>query len=156
MSSQEGNNVKVVGITGNFDNAQNGVKEIFGDEDFRAGLEKEGYLLSSANSINIGRLVPQIVYYFYGYFKLVKEGKIKKDDEINVVVPTGNFGNILAAYYAKRMGLPVQKFICASNDNKVLADFFDTGIYDKRRELILTESPSMDILVSSNLRKIII
>lgn len=155
MSTQEGNNVKVYGITGNFDNAQNGVKEIFGDEDFKEELKKEGYLLSSANSINIGRLVPQIVYYFYGYFKLVKEGKIKEDEKINVVVPTGNFGNILAAYYAKRMGLPVEKFICASNDNKVLADFFHTGIYDKRRELILTESPSMDILVSSNLERLL-
>lgn len=155
MSTQEGNNVKVYGITGNFDNAQNGVKEIFGDEDFKEELKKEGYLLSSANSINIGRLVPQIVYYFYGYSKLVKEGKIKEDEKINVVVPTGNFGNILAAYYAKRMGLPVQKFICASNDNKVLADFFHTGVYDKRRELILTESPSMDILVSSNLERLL-
>jgi len=155
MSTQEGSNVKVYGITGNFDNAQNGVKEIFGDEDFKERLKKEGYLLSSANSINIGRLVPQIVYYFYGYFKLVKEGKIKEDDKINVVVPTGNFGNILAAYYAKRMGLPVEKFICASNDNKVLTDFFHTGIYDKRRELILTESPSMDILVSSNLERLL-
>ncbi|HEY5524344.1 MAG TPA: threonine synthase [Clostridium sp.] len=155
MSTQEGNNVKVYGITGNFDNAQNGVKEIFGDEDFKEELKKEGYLLSSANSINIGRLVPQIVYYFYGYFKLVKEGKIKEDEKINVVVPTGNFGNILAAYYAKRMGLPVEKFICASNDNKVLTDFFHTGTYDKRRELILTESPSMDILVSSNLERLL-
>ena len=155
MSTQEGNNVKVYGITGNFDNAQNGVKEIFGDEEFKEELKKEGYLLSSANSINIGRLVPQIVYYFYGYFKLVKEGKIKEDEKINVVVPTGNFGNILAAYYAKRMGLPVEKFICASNDNKVLTDFFHTGIYDKRRELILTESPSMDILVSSNLERLL-
>lgn len=155
MSTQEGNNVKVYGITGNFDNAQNGVKEIFGNEDFKEELKKEGYLLSSANSINIGRLVPQIVYYFYGYFKLVKEGKIKEDEKINVVVPTGNFGNILAAYYAKRMGLPVEKFICASNDNKVLTDFFHTGIYDKRRELILTESPSMDILVSSNLERLL-
>lgn len=155
MSTQEGNNVKVYGITGNFDNAQNGVKEIFGDEEFKAELKKEGYLLSSANSINIGRLVPQIVYYFYGYFKLVKEGKIKEDEKINVVVPTGNFGNILAAYYAKRMGLPIEKFICASNDNKVLTDFFHTGDYDKRRELILTESPSMDILVSSNLERLL-
>lgn len=155
MSTQEGKNVKVYGITGNFDNAQNGVKEIFGNEKFKEELKKEGYLLSSANSINIGRLVPQIVYYFYGYFKLVKEGKIKEDEKINVVVPTGNFGNILAAYYAKRMGLPVEKFICASNDNKVLTDFFHTGSYDKRRELILTESPSMDILVSSNLERLL-
>ncbi|MGG7178698.1 threonine synthase [Clostridium paraputrificum] len=155
MATQEGKNVKVFGITGNFDNAQTGVKEIFGDEGFKAELKKEGYLLSSANSINIGRLVPQIVYYFYGYFKLIEEGKIKEGEEINVVVPTGNFGNILASYYAKRMGLPINKFICASNENKVLTDFFKSGKYDKRRELVLTESPSMDILVSSNLERLL-
>lgn len=155
MVTQEGNNVKVCGIKGNFDNAQTGVKEIFADEDFKSKLAKEGYRLSSANSINIGRLVPQIVYYFYGYFKLVEQGKIKLDEKINVVVPTGNFGNILASYYAKQMGLPVNKFICASNDNKVLTDFFLSGTYDKRRELILTESPSMDILVSSNLERLL-
>ena len=112
-------------------------------------------MLSSANSINIGRLVPQIVYYFYGYFNLVNQGVIKKDDAINVVVPTGNFGNILAGYYAKQMGLPIDKFICASNENKVLTDFFETGVYDKKRELVLTESPSMDILVSSNLERLL-
>ncbi|MCE5221233.1 MAG: threonine synthase [Clostridium sp.] len=155
MSSQEGNNVKVVGIKGNFDDAQTGVKEIFGDDDFRAGLAQKGFILSSANSINIGRLVPQIVYYFYGYFNLVNQGIIKKDDAINVVVPTGNFGNILAGYYAKQMGLPIDKFICASNENKVLTDFFETGVYDKKRELVLTESPSMDILVSSNLERLL-
>jgi threonine synthase len=155
MVTQEGNNVKVFGITGNFDNAQTGVKEIFGDETFKEELKKEGYLLSSANSINIGRLVPQIVYYFYGYFKLVEQEKIKLGEEINVAIPTGNFGNILASYYAKRMGLPVHKFICASNENKVLTDFFQSGTYDKRRELILTESPSMDILVSSNLERLL-
>jgi threonine synthase len=155
MSSQEGNNVKVIGITGNFDDAQTGVKEIFGDDDFRAGLAQKGNILSSANSINIGRLVPQIVYYFYGYFNLVNQGVIKKDDAINVVVPTGNFGNILAGYYAKQMGLPIDKFICASNENKVLTDFFETGVYDKKRELVLTESPSMDILVSSNLERLL-
>ncbi|MBD7913023.1 MULTISPECIES: threonine synthase [Clostridium] len=155
MVTQEGNNVKVFGITGNFDNAQTGVKEIFGDESFKEEVRRGGYLLSSANSINIGRLVPQIVYYFYGYFKLVGQGKIKLGEEINVAVPTGNFGNILASYYAKRMGLPVHKFICASNENKVLTEFFQTGIYDKRRELILTESPSMDILVSSNLERLL-
>jgi len=155
MSSQEGNNVKVVGIKGNFDDAQNGVKEIFGDNDFRTGLADKGFILSSANSINIGRLVPQIVYYFYGYFNLVNQGVIKKDDAINVVVPTGNFGNILAGYYAKQMGLPIDKFICASNENKVLTDFFETGVYDKKRELVLTESPSMDILVSSNLERLL-
>lgn len=155
MSSQEGNNVKVIGIKGNFDDAQTGVKEIFGDDDFRAGLAQKGFILSSANSINIGRLVPQIVYYFYGYFDLVNQGIIRKDDAINVVVPTGNFGNILAGYYAKQMGLPIDKFICASNENKVLTDFFETGVYDKKRELVLTESPSMDILVSSNLERLL-
>lgn len=155
MSSQEGNNVKVIGIKGNFDDAQTGVKEIFGDDDFKSGLVEKGYVLSSANSINIGRLVPQIVYYFYGYFNLVNQGVIKLDDKINVVVPTGNFGNILAGYYAKQMGLPIDKFICASNENKILTDFFETGVYDKRRELVLTESPSMDILVSSNLERLL-
>ena len=155
MVSQEGNNVKVIGIKGNFDDAQTGVKEIFGDNDFRAGLVDNGYVLSSANSINIGRLVPQIVYYFYGYFNLVNQGVVKLDDPINVVVPTGNFGNILAGYYAKQMGLPIDRFICASNENKVLTDFFETGVYDKKRELILTESPSMDILVSSNLERLL-
>ena len=155
MVSQEGDNVKVIGIKGNFDDAQTGVKEIFGDQDFRAGLVNKGYVLSSANSINIGRLVPQIVYYFYGYFNLVNQGVVKLDDPINVVVPTGNFGNILAGYYAKQMGLPIDKFICASNENKVLTDFFETGVYDKKRELVLTESPSMDILVSSNLERLL-
>lgn len=155
MSTQEGKNVKVFAIEGNFDNAQSGVKEIFADDEYKKALLKKGYILSSANSINIGRLVPQIVYYFYGYFKLIEQGKIKEGDKINVVVPTGNFGNILASYYAKQMGLPVNKFICASNDNKVLTDFFISGSYDKRRELILTESPSMDILVSSNLERLL-
>ena len=155
MATQEGDNVKVFGIKGNFDNAQTGVKKIFGDERLKEELKKNGYILSSANSINIGRLVPQIVYYFYGYFKLIEQGKIKEDEEINVVVPTGNFGNILASYYGKQMGLPINKFICASNENKVLTDFFQTGVYDKRRELILTQSPSMDILVSSNLERLL-
>lgn len=155
MSSQEGNNVKVIGIRGNFDDAQTGVKEIFGDNNFREKLVQKGFVLSSANSINIGRLVPQIVYYFYGYFNLINQGVIKKDELINVVVPTGNFGNILAGYYAKQMGLPIDKFICASNENKVLTDFFETGVYDKKRELVLTESPSMDILVSSNLERLL-
>ena len=155
MATQEGENVKVFGINGNFDNAQTGVKKIFGDEKLKEELKKNGYILSSANSINIGRLVPQIVYYFYGYFKLIEQGKIKEDEEINVVVPTGNFGNILASYYGKQMGLPINKFICASNENKVLTDFFQTGIYDRRRELILTQSPSMDILVSSNLERLL-
>ncbi|MDB2115771.1 MULTISPECIES: threonine synthase [Clostridium] len=155
MATQEGDNVKVFGIKGNFDNAQTEVKKIFGDERLKEELKKNGYILSSANSINIGRLVPQIVYYFYGYFKLIEQGKIKEDEEINVVVPTGNFGNILASYYGKKMGLPINKFICASNENKVLTDFFQTGVYDKRRELILTQSPSMDILVSSNLERLL-
>lgn len=155
MITQQGNNVKVIGINGNFDDAQRSVKEIFGDNDFKDNLLKKGVALSSANSINIGRLVPQIVYYFYGYFNLVKKGAIKQGEKINVVVPTGNFGNILASYYAKQMGLPIDKFICASNENKVLTDFFKSGIYDKRRELVLTESPSMDILVSSNLERLL-
>ncbi|MBQ6819911.1 MAG: threonine synthase [Clostridium sp.] len=155
MVSQEGNNVRVVGIRGNFDDAQRGVKEIFTDNNFKDKLKEKKYLLSSANSINIGRLIPQIVYYFYGYFQLVKKQKIKIGQKINVVVPTGNFGNILAAYYAREMGLPISKFICASNENNVLSDFFNKGIYDKRRELILTESPSMDILVSSNLERLL-
>ena len=155
MVTQEGNNVKVISIKGNFDNAQTGVKNIFADKEFKKQLKDKGYILSSANSINIGRLVPQIVYYFYGYFELLRQGSIKNGEEINVVVPTGNFGNILASYYAKQMGLPINKFICASNENKVLTDFFNSGIYDKRRELILTESPSMDILVSSNLERLL-
>lgn len=155
MITQEGNNLRVVGIRGNFDDAQRGVKEIFGDNEFKKELIKNKILLSSANSINIGRLVPQIVYYFYGYLQLVNEQKIKFGDKINVVVPTGNFGNILASYYAREMGLPIAKFICASNENNVLSDFFNEGIYDKRRDLILTESPSMDILISSNLERLL-
>ena len=155
MVTQEGSNLRVVGIKGNFDDAQRGVKEIFGDNSFKEELLKMNYRLSSANSINIGRLVPQIIYYFYGYLKLVNKQQIKMGDKINVVVPTGNFGNILAAYYAREMGLPVAKFICASNENNVLSDFFNKGVYDKRRDLILTESPSMDILVSSNLERLL-
>lgn len=155
MVTQEGANVRVVGINGNFDDAQKGVKEIFGDIEFKEDLLQRGFRLSSANSINIGRLVPQIIYYFYGYFQLVNKQKIKLGDKINVVVPTGNFGNILASYYAREMGLPIAKFICSSNENKVLADFFNEGVYDRRRELILTESPSMDILISSNLERLL-
>ena len=155
MVTQEGNNVKVIGIRGNFDNAQSGVKSIFGDNELKKKLKEEGFLLSSANSINIGRLIPQIVYYFYGYFDLVNKQKIKEGDKINIVVPTGNFGNILAAYYGKKMGLPIGKLICSSNENNVLTDFLKTGVYDKRRELILTESPSMDILISSNLERLL-
>lgn len=155
MVTQEGSNVKVIGIRGNFDNAQSGVKSIFWDNELKKKLKEEGFLLSSANSINIGRLIPQIVYYFYGYFDLVNKQKIKEGDKINIVVPTGNFGNILAAYYGKKMGLPIGKLICSSNENNVLTDFLKTGVYDKRRELILTESPSMDILISSNLERLL-
>ena len=155
MATQKGANVKVVGIHGNFDDAQSGVKALFGDAELKKEMEEEGFQFSSANSINIGRLVPQIVYYVYAYAKLYANGEIEKDEKINFVVPTGNFGNILAAYYAKQMGLPVEKLICASNDNKVLYDFFRTGSYDRNREFILTSSPSMDILISSNLERLI-
>ncbi len=155
MVTQKGDNTFVVGITGNFDDAQTGVKKMFSDTELAAYMNEKGYQFSSANSINIGRLVPQIVYYVYAYSRLVANGSIKAGDKINVVVPTGNFGNILAAYYAKEMGLPIAKFICASNDNKVLYDFFKTGTYDRNREFILTTSPSMDILISSNLERLI-
>ena len=155
MVTQKGDNVKVIGITGNFDDAQTGVKNIFGDKEMEEELAKAGFVFSSANSINIGRLVPQVVYYVYAYAKLVKEGRIKAGDAINVTVPTGNFGNILAGYYAKQIGVPIAKLICASNENKVLFDFFETGCYDRNREFILTTSPSMDILISSNLERLI-
>ena len=155
MLTQKGKNTFVVAIHGNFDDAQRGVKEIFEDESLREELAKNNCQLSSANSINIGRLVPQMVYYVYAYAKLLGEGEIGVGEPINVVVPTGNFGNILAAYYAKEMGIPIGKLICASNENKVLFDFFTTGKYNKNREFILTSSPSMDILVSSNLERLI-
>ena len=155
MVTQKGANTYVVGITGNFDDAQTAVKKMFNDKELAAELSQAGFQFSSANSINIGRLVPQIVYYVYAYAQLVKEGRIKAGEEINVTVPTGNFGNILAAYYAKNMGLPIKKLICASNDNKVLYDFFRTGAYDRNRDFILTTSPSMDILISSNLERLI-
>ena len=155
MVTQKGDNTYVVAIKGNFDQAQSGVKAIFGDKKLAAEMDKRGYQFSSANSINIGRLVPQVAYYVYAYAKLYAEGKLAKDQKMNVVVPTGNFGNILAAYYAKNMGLPIAKLICASNENKVLFDFFKTGEYDKNREFILTTSPSMDILISSNLERLI-
>jgi len=155
MVTQKGNNTSVVGIIGNFDDAQTGVKNMFNDKELAKEMDEKGFQFSSANSINIGRLVPQMVYYVYAYTRLVADGSIKAGDKINVVVPTGNFGNILAAYYAKEMGLPIAKFICASNDNKVLYDFFETGVYDKNREFILTTSPSMDILISSNLERLI-
>ena len=155
MVTQKGKNTFVVGINGNFDQAQTGVKQMFGDKALAAEMDAAGYQFSSANSINIGRLVPQVVYYVYAYAKMYANGAIAKDEKINVVVPTGNFGNILAAFYAKNMGLPIGKLICASNENKVLYDFFSTGTYDKNREFILTSSPSMDILISSNLERLI-
>lgn len=155
MVTQKGANTYVVGITGNFDDAQTAVKKMFNDREMAEELDRAGFQFSSANSINIGRLVPQIVYYVYAYGKLVKKGEIQAGDKINVVVPTGNFGNILAAYYAKEMGLPINKLICASNENKVLFDFFRTGTYDRKRKFILTTSPSMDILISSNLERLI-
>ena len=155
MLTQKGANTSVVGISGNFDDAQSGVKKIFGDKEFAKELAGRGYQLSSANSINIGRLVPQVVYYVYAYAKLLENGEIENGEKINVTVPTGNFGNILAAYFAKQMGVPIDKLICASNDNKVLYDFFKTGVYDKNRPFILTSSPSMDILISSNLERLI-
>ena len=155
MITQEGDNTHVFAIHGNFDDAQTGVKRIFSDDDFAKKLAARGIKLSSANSINIGRLVPQIVYYVYAYAKLLKNEEIAEGEQINVVVPTGNFGNILAAYYAKQMGVPIAKLVCASNENKVLFDFFQTGVYDKNREFILTTSPSMDILISSNLERLI-
>ncbi|MDY4574485.1 MAG: threonine synthase [Intestinibacter sp.] len=155
MKTTKGLNTCVVGINGNFDDAQTGVKNIFADEDFNKELKEKGYILSSANSINMGRLLPQVVYYFYAYLQLVKENEISLGDKVNFVVPTGNFGNILAGYFAKQMGLPVNKFVCASNDNNVLYDFFTTGVYNKNRELKLTTSPSMDILISSNLERLL-
>ena len=155
MVTQQGANTQVIGIFGNFDDAQTGVKNLFNNTELAARLKKAGYLFSSANSINIGRLVPQIVYYVYSYASLYKKGQVSEGEKINVVVPTGNFGNILAAYYAKKIGVPLDKLICASNENKVLYDFFESGRYDKNRDFVLTESPSMDILVSSNLERLI-
>ena len=155
MVTQKGANTFVVGINGNFDQAQTGVKKMFNDSALEAEMDAAGYQFSSANSINIGRLVPQVVYYVYAYSRLYKNGVIAKDEKINVTVPTGNFGNILAAFYAKNMGLPIAKLICASNENKVLFDFFRTGVYDRNRDFILTTSPSMDILISSNLERLI-
>lgn len=155
MVTQKGSNVDVVAIHGNFDDAQSGVKAMFEDKRLNGELASKGYQFSSANSINIGRLVPQIVYYVYAYAKLLKYGEIEAGERIHVVVPTGNFGNILAAYYAKQMGIPIGKLVCASNQNKVLFDFFETGIYDKNRDFVLTSSPSMDILISSNLERLI-
>lgn len=155
MVTQKESNTKVIGVKGNFDDCQSKVKELFSDEDLKKKMSDAGFQFSSANSINIGRLVPQIAYYVYAYGKLLREDRIKEGEAINICVPTGNFGNILAAFYAKNMGLPVNKLICASNDNKVLFDFFKNGTYDKNREFILTDSPSMDILISSNLERLI-
>ena len=155
MVTQKGENTFVVGIKGNFDQAQTGVKQMFSDAALAQEMDRAGYQFSSANSINIGRLVPQIVYYVYAYAQMYQKGEIGENETINVVVPTGNFGNILAAFYAKNMGLPIGKLICASNENKVLYDFFKTGVYDKNREFVLTSSPSMDILISSNLERLI-
>lgn len=155
MVTQKGENTFVVGIIGNFDDAQTGVKNMFNDKELAKEMDAANLQFSSANSINIGRLVPQMVYYVYAYSRLVADHSIQAGDAINVVVPTGNFGNILAAYYAKAMGLPIATFICASNENKVLYDFFQTGTYDKNRKFILTSSPSMDILISSNLERLI-
>lgn len=155
MVTQRGNNVRVIGITGNFDDAQSGVKELFSDKELEAELASRGYRFSSANSINIGRLVPQVAYYVWSYVQLMAAGKIQNGDKINVTVPTGNFGNILAGYYAKKMGVPINMLVCASNENRVLYDFFGSGTYDKNREFKLTSSPSMDILISSNLERLI-
>ncbi|WP_125152828.1 threonine synthase [Clostridium rectalis] len=155
MITQEGDNTFVIGINGNFDHAQSGVKEIFNSKELNSSVNDKGYILTSANSINIGRLLPQIIYYIYSYAQLVKNKEIESGENINIVVPTGNFGNILAAYYAKNMGLPVNKLICASNENNVLTDFFNTGIYNKNRNFKVTISPSMDILISSNLERLI-
>lgn len=155
MVTHKGNNTYVVAIKGNFDDAQSGVKKIFTDNEFSKVLYENNYMFSSANSINIGRLVPQIVYYFKAYLNLYKNGDVNPNEKINVTVPTGNFGNILAAYYAKLMGIPIDKLICASNKNNVLKDFMDEGVYDKNREFFTTISPSMDILISSNLERLL-
>lgn len=155
MITQRGDNTCVIGIEGNFDDAQSGVKAIFADQDLNSRLKKAGKMFSSANSINIGRLIPQVVYYFYAYAQLCRNEDIPCGEEVNFIVPTGNFGNILAGYYAQKMGLPIRKLICASNENKVLYDFFATGVYDKNRPFVTTISPSMDILISSNLERLL-
>ena len=155
MVTQAGKNVHVVAVKGNFDDAQTGVKILFGDKELKGKLAKNGMAFSSANSINWGRLVPQIVYYFSSYVDAIKAGRIKYGDKVNFSVPTGNFGDILAGYFAKLMGLPVNKFICASNSNNVLSDFINTGVYNRNRPFHKTVSPSMDILVSSNLERLL-
>lgn len=155
MVTQKGDNTYVIGIKGNFDDAQTGVKKMFSNKELAKVMNDNGFQFSSANSINIGRLVPQVVYYVKAYADLLKQGALKAGEPMNVVVPTGNFGNILASYYAKQMGIPIGKFVCASNKNKVLFDFFETGRYDRNREFYVTTSPSMDILISSNLERMI-
>lgn len=155
MVTEKGKNTKVVSVKGNFDDCQTGVKQIFNNTELKKELDAKGYVFSSANSINIGRLFPQVAYYVYAYGRMVKQGEIKAGEKINFVVPTGNFGNILAGFYAKKMGLPIDKLICASNENKVLFDFFMSGEYNRKRDFILTSSPSMDILISSNLERLI-
>lgn len=155
MTTQEGSNVGVCALKGNFDDCQNGVKDIFTDPEIKEKMNEHGLMFSSANSINWGRLLPQIAYYISAYASLAESGEIALGDKVNIVVPTGNFGNILAAYYAKHMGLPVNRLICASNVNKVLTDFINTGIYDRNREFFTTCSPSMDILISSNLERLL-
>ena len=155
MVTQKGANTYVIGIKGNFDDAQTGVKKMFSNKELAKVMNDNGFQFSSANSINIGRLVPQVVYYVKAYADLLKQGALKAGEPMNVVVPTGNFGNILASYYAKQMGIPIGKFVCASNKNKVLFDFFETGKYDRNREFYVTTSPSMDILISSNLERMI-
>lgn len=155
MLGQRGNNLTAIAIEGNFDDAQTEVKRIFNDTIFNQQLQQNGYQFSSANSMNIGRLIPQIAYYFSAYGQLVDKGKIKSGDALNFAVPTGNFGDILAGYYAKKLGLPINKLICASDENNVLTDFFKTGEYNRQREFYLTNSPAMDILVSSNLERLL-
>ena len=155
MVSQTGKNVKVVGIHGNFDDAQSAVKKAFASEELKVASDQHNVFLSSANSINVGRLIPQIVYYFHSYFELVRNNEIKLGDKINFCVPSGNFGNCLAGYFAKKMGLPIDKFVCASNKNNILTDFFTTGKYDANREFYKTNAPAMDILVSSNLERLV-
>lgn len=155
MVTQKGDNTYVIGIKGNFDDAQTGVKKMFSNKELAKVMNDNGFQFSSANSINIGRLVPQVVYYVKAYADLLKQGALKAGEPMNIVVPTGNFGNILASYYAKQMGIPIGKFVCASNKNKVLFDFFETGRYDRNREFYVTTSPSMDILISSNLERMI-
>mgnify|MGYP001100416015 CR=1 FL=1 len=155
MNTQEGENVYVVGIEGNFDDAQAGVKAIFADADFNRIMKNSGYRLSSANSINWGRLVPQLIYYISSYLDMIEHGDLNWEESFDVVVPTGNFGNILAAYYTKKMGIPIDRLICASNRNNILTDFISTGTYDSNREFFKTASPSMDILISSNLERLL-